>query len=64
LARRGVIAVYPVSGWWKEREDWDRSQLGARYALIVSINAPDVDVDIWNAVMTELEILLETPIET
>ena len=33
LAQRGAIAVYPVSGWWKELKSRDRSQRGAPYAL-------------------------------
>lgn len=34
IAERGVIAVFPVTGWWKEQKKRDRSELGARYALI------------------------------
>lgn len=44
LARCGVLAVYPVSGWWRERKHlncWNRQ---ARYALIVSIETPEADV--------------------
>ena len=37
LAERGVIGVCPVSGWWKDQPKRDRSALGARYALVVSI---------------------------
>ena len=37
LAERGVVGVYPVSGWWKEQPMRDRSEMGAHYALIVSV---------------------------
>jgi hypothetical protein len=62
LAQRGVIAVYPVTGWWKERPDRDRSTEGARYSLIVSIETPGQDVDIWTPVASEigLPIVVET----
>lgn len=50
LAQRGVIAVYPVSGWWKDQPKRDRSNLGAQYALVVSIETPGVETDIWTPV--------------
>ena len=56
LAQRSVIAVYPVTGWWKERPDRDRSAEGARYSLIVSIEAPGQDVDIWTPVATQVGV--------
>jgi hypothetical protein len=40
LAQRGAIAVYPVTGWWKERPSRDHSERGARYSLVVSIETP------------------------
>ncbi len=50
LAERGVIAVYPVSGWWKDPPKRDRRELGARYAPVVSIETPGVETDIWTPV--------------
>jgi hypothetical protein len=62
LAQRGVIAVFPVTGWWKERPDRDRSDEGARYSLIVSIETPGQDVDVWTPVAAEvgIPIVVET----
>lgn len=59
LAQRGAVAVFPVTGWWKERPDRDRSGEGVRYALIVSIETPGVDVDIWTPVAAEVGIPIE-----
>lgn len=56
LAERGVIAVYPVSGWWKDQPKRDRSDLGARYSLIVSIETPGVDTDIWTPVAQQVGV--------
>jgi hypothetical protein len=56
LAERGVIAVYPVSGWWKDQPKRDRSDKGARYALVVSIETPGVDTDIWTPVAAQVGI--------
>jgi hypothetical protein len=51
-----------VTGWWKERPDRDRSDEGARYSLIVSIETPGQDVDIWSPVAAEvgIPIVVET----
>ena len=59
LASREFIAVYPVSGWWRERPAlarWDRS---VRYALVISIHSPAGEVDLYTAVATELGIPIE-----
>ena len=50
LASRGVLAVFPTLGWWKTRAALERYNKRARYALIVSIHAPEVDVDLYTAV--------------
>lgn len=56
LAERGVIAVYPVGGWWKEQPKRDRSHVGARYALVVSIETPGVETDIWTPVAQQVGV--------
>lgn len=62
LAERGVIAVFPVTGWWKEQPKRDRSAEGARYALIVSIETQGVelDVDLWTPVAQQVGVQVET----
>jgi hypothetical protein len=56
LAERGVVGVYPVSGWWKDQPKRDRSEKGARYSLIVSIETPGVDTDIWTPVANQVNV--------
>jgi hypothetical protein len=62
LAARGKVVVFPVSGWWKELQARDKSELGARYALLLSIESPADDVDIWTPVAQQvgLPITIET----
>ena len=62
LAQRGAIAVFPVSGWWKERPTRDRSDEGARYSLLVSIETPGEEVDIWTPVAEQvgIPVVIET----
>ncbi len=59
LASRGVIAVYPVSGWWKTRPKLERFDQTVRYSLIVSILAPEVEVELYSAI----ENMLVTRVE-
>jgi hypothetical protein len=51
--------VYPVTGWWKELKSRDRSDRGARYSLIVSIETPGQDVDIWSEVANQIGVEVE-----
>jgi len=56
LASRGAIAVYPTLGWWKTRPKLQRVDQPARYSLIVSIKAPEVEVDLYNEVASRIEV--------
>ena len=47
LADRSYIAVYPAAGWWRRRTKLQRYDRRARYALIVSIEAPESPVDLY-----------------
>jgi hypothetical protein len=63
LAERGHIGVYPVSGWWKDQPRRDRSEQGARYSLVVSIETAVTAVDIWTPVAIQVGIPIEVTIE-
>jgi len=54
LAERGMIGVFPVSGWWKEQPKHDRSDHGVSYALVVSLETAEQGVDLWTPVATEV----------
>jgi hypothetical protein len=56
LASRGTIAVYPALGWWKTRHRLERYNKAARYSLIVSIRAPETDVDLYTAVSNQIAV--------
>jgi len=63
LAARGHIIVYPVSGWWKDQPKRDRSNYGAQYSLIVSIETETSDVDIWTPVAQQIGVPIPGAIE-
>lgn len=54
LASRGILAVYPTTGWWKTRKSLKCYNRIARYALIISIHAPQAEVDLYTAVANQI----------
>jgi len=56
LASRGAIAVYPSLGWWKTRPALKRYDQRIRYSLVVSIHAPDIDVDLYTSIANQIGV--------
>ena len=54
LASRECIAIYPALGWWRSRPKLERYGQAARYALVVSIRAPETDIDLYTAVANRI----------
>jgi hypothetical protein len=42
--------------YWKDQPKRDRSDKGARYALVISIETPGVEADIWTPVAQRVGI--------
>jgi hypothetical protein len=61
LAARGRLAIFPVTGWWKEHNARDQSGRGARYAVVLSIETPVETVDLWTPVAAQIGVPI--PIE-
>jgi Subtilase family len=55
LARRSILAVHPVSGWWKTKTIEDPENCSARFALVVEIDAGTSDADLYAEVQTVIE---------
>ncbi len=53
------IAIYPVTGWWKERKYLDKWRENTRYSLLISLETPEQEVDIYSPVYN----LISTPIQ-
>lgn len=56
LATRNQIAVYPVSGWYRMRKKLEMYDSTVRYSLIVTIEAPEIDVDIYTPIRALIPI--------
>ncbi len=59
LASRAQVAVFPTIGWWRTRDRLGCANRNARYALTVSIRAPDTDVDLYAEVASEVAIAID-----
>jgi hypothetical protein len=46
VAACGQVAVFPVTGWWRERKHLGCVEKQARYALIITISTPATRVDL------------------
>jgi hypothetical protein len=62
LASRGVLGVYPSLGWWKTRQMLERYNKAARYALIVYIDARELDVDLYMPIANQIGIPVQTEV--
>jgi hypothetical protein len=62
LASRGYIAVYPTMGWWNKRPHLGAWEKAARYSLIVSIETPEIETDLYTPVANQIgvPIVIET----
>ena len=61
LSMSNRIAIYPAVGWWRERHHLMRWNKHCRYSLIVSIQTPVGNIDIYTPVAIQLGIAV--PVE-
>lgn len=59
LASSEAVAVYPVTGWWKERHQLGKWSQQARYSLIVTLETEKEDIDLYTAIETEMAVEIE-----
>lgn len=63
LAARNVLAVYPVSGWWRYRTHLKRYDSRTRYCLVVSITSQDSEVELYSEIEELVGLGIETEID-
>lgn len=59
LATCNHIAVYPVIGWWRERKHLGNVENRTRYSLIISLETPAQDVQLYTTVKNIIEVPIE-----
>lgn len=64
LASSNMVAIFPRIGWWRERLYLGNVEKKTRYSLIVSIQTPEEDIDIYTPVQTQIaaRTTIEIPI--
>src|SRR3546814_12381932 len=55
LARRNLLAVHPVTGWWKSKKRLQGGLPTVRFALVVEIDAETINTDIYTEVETAVQ---------
>lgn len=63
LCEANYIAVYPIIGWWRERANLRRYNSEIRYSLVVTISTPEVDVNLYTPIVTQIETSIKSPVE-
>lgn len=58
LATRSKVAIFPIGGWWKNRKKLVRYNNTVNYSLIMTIETPSEDTDIYTPVMNQISIEL------
>jgi hypothetical protein len=53
LASRNMICIKPVTGWWKDSAA--NCRRSGRYALIVTLSAPNIEIDLHTPIATLVE---------
>lgn len=56
LASRGHLAVFPTMGWWNKRQQLNGWEKSANYSLIVTIETPEIETDLYTPVATEVGV--------
>lgn len=56
VAMCDLIVVYPTIGWWRRRKHLGSLEKQTRYSLIVSIESPDQDVNIYTEVANKVAV--------
>lgn len=55
IASCNILAIYPLaSGWWKQLKKQNKYDSELRYSLIVSIETPDLEVDIYTPIAVQV----------
>jgi hypothetical protein len=59
VAQCGQVAVFPVTGWWRERKHLRFVEKQSRYSLIITISTPATDIDLYTPIAQEIGLITE-----
>lgn len=55
LSQSNYIAIYPTAGWWKEKNKLEKYNNKIRYSLIVSLETPNQEIDLYTPIVNEIK---------
>lgn len=55
LSQSNYIMIYPTTGWWKLRTNQKKYNNRVRYSLVVSIETPENNVNLYNEITTAIK---------
>lgn len=55
VAACDMIGVFPVIGWWRQRTHLGKCDTQTRYSLVVSLETPALEVDLYTPVLTKIQ---------
>lgn len=64
LAECNLLAVFPVIGWWRQRTHLNKTNTSTRYSLIVKLETPATEIELYAPVQTAIQNLVSVPIPT
>ena len=56
LLRRDMLCIKPVNGWWRQRAARETVNKRTRYALVVTLKARNVDIDLYTPISTAITV--------
>ncbi len=59
MAERNILAVYPKNGWYKSRKKLGKVAASVRYSILVSLETPNTEVDLYTPVVNQIGNLIE-----
>lgn len=59
LASRNQLCIHPVMGWWRSRPGLGRYFDKARYSLVVSLETPDVSLDVQAVIASTAKAMID-----
>lgn len=64
LLSRDTLCIYPVGGWWRNRATKDICEKKARYALVITIQTPDTNIDLYTPIKTIIDTSVDIDVQT
>jgi hypothetical protein len=64
LAACNLLAVYPIIGWWRQRSHLNKVDSKTRYSLIVTLETPITNIELYTPVEVAIQNIVPILIET